>query len=259
VFDPSCFVLFTRGLAAFCFYNLSSILNGLVYFDQFSVIAAFHLTLVFVGIIILLGGVWIVSIHSGGGGVDIGTTFDEVSQAEDEVWGTQSEAHIVESVDTEAPLSPISTVTCPLPAEAGTSLATRLPGHGRHATYDSNYSRRRRPSHSGPLSPPINAVASLAGAGFQIGLSPASPGFSILPRRRVSYLGLGLAGDIDEVSTVSNRRPGGLERRRTVSEGYAQIATALLDARSEEHEDAEPPARRPKRRWKWLRDTSHRL
>jgi hypothetical protein len=45
--------------------------NGLVYFDQFSLIPPLHLGIVVLGIIILLGGVWVVSIHSGGGGVDI--------------------------------------------------------------------------------------------------------------------------------------------------------------------------------------------
>jgi magnesium transporter len=57
--------------AAFCFYNLSSIVNGLVYFDQFALISPLHLGLVAVGIIVLLVGVWVVSIQAGGGGVDI--------------------------------------------------------------------------------------------------------------------------------------------------------------------------------------------
>ncbi|KIM85197.1 hypothetical protein PILCRDRAFT_66375, partial [Piloderma croceum F 1598] len=57
--------------SAFCFYNLSSIVNGLVYFDQFALISPLHLGLVAVGIIILLVGVWVVSIQAGGGGVDV--------------------------------------------------------------------------------------------------------------------------------------------------------------------------------------------
>jgi len=36
--------------SAFCFYNLSSIVNGLVYFDQFTLISPPHLGLVVVGI-----------------------------------------------------------------------------------------------------------------------------------------------------------------------------------------------------------------
>jgi len=57
--------------AAFCFYNLSSNVNGLVYFDQFALISPLHLGLVAVGIIVLLVGVWVVSIQAGGGGVDV--------------------------------------------------------------------------------------------------------------------------------------------------------------------------------------------
>src|SRR5258708_21641535 len=64
--------------AAFCLYNLSSIVNGLVYFDQFSSISPLHLVLVSVGIAVLLGGVWFVSIQSGGGGVDLGTWDEEI-------------------------------------------------------------------------------------------------------------------------------------------------------------------------------------
>ncbi|KZT65147.1 hypothetical protein DAEQUDRAFT_731770 [Daedalea quercina L-15889] len=65
---------------AFCFYNLSSIFNGLVYFDQFSVLTKKQLVLVLVGIVILLAGVCIVSFPpTGGYSIDIG-----VWTAEDE-------------------------------------------------------------------------------------------------------------------------------------------------------------------------------
>ncbi|KAH6917387.1 hypothetical protein BKA70DRAFT_1138900 [Coprinopsis sp. MPI-PUGE-AT-0042] len=56
--------------SAFCLYNLSSIVNGLVYFDQISLIKPLYLCLVSLGIVILLCGVWVVSIQSGGGVVD---------------------------------------------------------------------------------------------------------------------------------------------------------------------------------------------
>ncbi|TRM66300.1 hypothetical protein BD626DRAFT_397565 [Schizophyllum amplum] len=66
--------------SAFCFYNLSSIVNGLVYYDQFALIAPWHLVLVAVGMVILLGGVWVVSIQSADKGAD------------DEIWsGSESD------------------------------------------------------------------------------------------------------------------------------------------------------------------------
>lgn len=185
------------------------------------------------GIVILLSGVWVVSIYSGVGGVDLGTTFNEVTPvsptaAEEgdetftEEWGTRSEPNLgsaglssPESVlglefDGEGPLSPISTVTCPLPGRVpleGTSRETRV--HGRHDSLT-----RHRRMYTSPLSPPMNTVTTLTGAGLQIGLSPLSPGFSILPRRRMSQLGL---------NPGTKRRTGrDLERRRTVSEGYTR-------------------------------------
>ncbi|KAI0348070.1 hypothetical protein BDW22DRAFT_1385129 [Trametopsis cervina] len=63
---------------AFCFYNLSSIINGLVYFDQFGYLSTAHLLLVVLGIVILLAGVWIVSFPPGGTqGIDVGTWGEE--------------------------------------------------------------------------------------------------------------------------------------------------------------------------------------
>ncbi|KAF9822173.1 hypothetical protein IEO21_00167 [Rhodonia placenta] len=64
---------------AFCLYNLSSIINGLVYFDQFSLLSKTQLLLVLLGISILLAGVWIVSFPpTGGYSIDIGAwTHDE--------------------------------------------------------------------------------------------------------------------------------------------------------------------------------------
>jgi len=70
---------------AFCFYNLSSIVNGLVYFDQFSLIPRHHLLLVSLGIFVLLGGVWVVSINSGGGGVDLGNWQESVEEDDDSI------------------------------------------------------------------------------------------------------------------------------------------------------------------------------
>lgn len=71
---------------AFCFYNLSSIFNGLVYFDQFSVLSIKQIILLLVGIVILLAGVWIVSFPpTGGYSINIGAwTAAEDEDEEDE-------------------------------------------------------------------------------------------------------------------------------------------------------------------------------
>ncbi|SGY33852.1 BQ5605_C002g01561 [Microbotryum silenes-dioicae] len=49
---------------AFCFYNLSSIITGLIYYDQWDQLTSLQFGLVALGTAILLGGVWIVSIRS---------------------------------------------------------------------------------------------------------------------------------------------------------------------------------------------------
>ncbi|KAI6132822.1 hypothetical protein EDD16DRAFT_1529828 [Pisolithus croceorrhizus] len=51
--------------SAFCFYNFSSILNGLVYFDQFRHLPGQNIFLVVVGMVVLLGGVWAISAEAG--------------------------------------------------------------------------------------------------------------------------------------------------------------------------------------------------
>ena len=56
---------------AFCFYNISSIVNGLIYFDQFSLLSPAHLALVIVGMVVLLSGVGALSAREHG--IELGT------------------------------------------------------------------------------------------------------------------------------------------------------------------------------------------
>ena len=56
---------------AFCFYNLSSIVNSLIYFDQLALLSTAHLLLVILGIIVLLSGVVALSLREHG--IEFGT------------------------------------------------------------------------------------------------------------------------------------------------------------------------------------------
>ncbi|GAA5894219.1 hypothetical protein JCM5296_004687 [Sporobolomyces johnsonii] len=61
---------------AFCFYNSSSIASGLIYYDQWDDLSSLQIGLVGLGIIVLLAGVWVVSLKSGsaadkGAGVEL--------------------------------------------------------------------------------------------------------------------------------------------------------------------------------------------
>ncbi|KIO08272.1 hypothetical protein M404DRAFT_344461 [Pisolithus tinctorius Marx 270] len=68
--------------SAFCFYNFSSILNGLVYFDQLRHLPGQNIVLVVIGMIILLGGVWTISGEAGVEHVWLDQPDEEVSEAE---------------------------------------------------------------------------------------------------------------------------------------------------------------------------------
>ncbi|KAJ3779226.1 hypothetical protein EV361DRAFT_818615 [Lentinula raphanica] len=263
--------------SAFCFYNLSSIVNGLIYFNQFSLISPIHLSLVALGIIILLVGVWVVSIQaSGEGTLDVPwvqeSPFVEEEEPEAEVteddhaisegrpeidrnedrspsleWGTRSEPimDVLQASTSPLPtssqplLSPESSHTVPTNSRSSahrrrptTIIDTRhirTPSNTPYNTLIHNNNQHSRP----PLSPTLPTVSTLAGTGFQIGLSPFSPGFSVVPlerkRRTSSHIGTG-----DPASTIAANTgaPGSairtvgyrtaqqqVERRRTVSEG----------------------------------------
>ncbi|WFD30771.1 hypothetical protein MSPP1_001795 [Malassezia sp. CBS 17886] len=49
---------------AFCFYNVSSILLGLMYFNQLAALSWYAVALVFLGTVLLLCGVWVISLHN---------------------------------------------------------------------------------------------------------------------------------------------------------------------------------------------------
>ncbi|KAF4623904.1 hypothetical protein D9613_001803 [Agrocybe pediades] len=355
--------------SAFCFYNLSSIVNGLVYFDQFSLIPPLHLCLVVLGIIVLLGGVWVVSIQSGGGGVDVGTWNEEGVKlaGEDIALYTDAEANEADGPPLSAadavPLTRQSETYTPtkqgsrigaVPMERETRSESNLPNvsttpfvvesssdaayrdlehvssptqssftspsrphrtgsqqlystprtpshrsrrrptadgvtsppthhqHHQHSHHHHHPGHSRTSSYPAPLSPPLSGtVSSTLGTGFQIGLSPLSPGFTIMPleRRRPSLMTQ--SGTSSSFADVAGDVVGSMrrERRRTVSEGEVGTRSPRTSGliaggegleRSEERVDASDdpfggttrtqddvlrgegnPARR---RWRWLRN-----
>jgi hypothetical protein len=235
-----------KTVLAFCFYNLSSIVNGLVYFDQISLLPASHLVLVTVGIIILLGGVWAVSLQA----VDVGTWTSsddvDVSLVEDGV-----------AIDTSLPECE-PTPPCPVPQ---TPEREHPRSHSETAASPpprSPLSPRRRTHHlpgqcslggTLPIGSPPSAVPA---PGFSIGLSPASPGFVIVPReRRRCVSGQSLGDPWDEVI----RR---VHTRRIVSDANVLPADEAERGRDEDGEnDRTNPGGRTilaRGRWKRLRN-----
>lgn len=162
---------------AFCFYNLSSIVNGLIYYDQISLLPTSHLLLVTVGILILLGGVWAVSLQAVN--VDTWSGGDEdVPLIED---GAADEGSLLECDPSPAP---------PVPQAPEREHARSHSESAASPTSHSPLSPRRRVAHhlgqstiggSNPISSPPSSVHAPV---FSIGLSPASPGFVLVPRER---------------------------------------------------------------------------
>lgn len=302
---------------AFCLYNLSSIINGLVYFDQFSALSTLNLLLVMLGMIILLAGVWVVSFPPGGNrGIDVGTwgepeeiQMDQSDTGEDfnepyedeplPMAGTQvgsrnayhldedERDHIVFTRRSESPTQSSLQINTSIsnhdgPPEVHTGVrdspTSARSSHGRRqtdsallsSTYDAPLNspttptRRRRPtlgphthSSSGPTTPPRMSFPTFAHplspgtstlSGFSIGLSPVSPGFALVPRRRrmTSAEGL-LAGE------------AGSGVRRTVSEsGAGRVVQLPAPVSAPEGVEAahapSAPEERPKggRRWRVL-------
>jgi hypothetical protein len=262
-------------------------MNGLVYFDQFSLIPPVHFGLVILGIFVLLGGVWVVSIQSGGGGIDVGTwnegedfscqesillpdsedlgdnqevaamsmakqpTSNHRPQAMQR--GTVSESNIpnmalspqsagleLDDPAQDSSLALIPTTEIYRPRTPQLSSSPEVPsqrhsarrGLARHSptSMHSGNSRTVSQPHSQTTHlPPLGPVSTL-GTGFQIGLSPLSPGFTIVPRdRRRRTSGIGTAGR-PSLADVANDIIIGLretERRRTASEG--ELTRTLLN------------------------------
>ena len=270
--------MLTHGLVAFCFYNLSSIVSGLVYYDQFSLIPWNHLALVGLGIIILLGGVWVVSFNSGGGGVNVGTWRDEDSEesgsgdleAREEVSSDTCsrserdtvlfERSAVSESDapnyfvhhshprTSSPGSPrCAQEYTPLSqgASARPNINIRTGVQRRRQTNELRSPTQQYHQHYNALPPQLPGTL---GGGFSIGISPASPGFVVVPReRRRKVSGMSVESQI----------------RRSQSEGDAfpipdSVDEAVERTLSEGAElDSSPsPARL---RWRWLRDVFKRV
>ncbi|KAJ7092721.1 hypothetical protein C8R44DRAFT_860915 [Mycena epipterygia] len=270
--------------SAFCFYNLSSIVNGLVYFDQFSLIPPLHLGLVILGIFVLLGGVWVVSIQSGSPPGD-GEAWSDEESVEGAISDLESETHSAEceprtaaepdddrppftrSTRSESNLNTFSSSPDGTVRSPHSTVSQPLPAAMSQPTLRPSTSSRRRSQHLRAqtsaaytsTSPAPSPVATL-GTGFQIGLSPVSPGFAIVPRERgriVSGLNhaYGFGDVVDEATRRRERR-----RRRTVSEGDVRTRALALD-RAEllsdglpvgSNEDGEDTRTRAKARWRWL-------
>ncbi|TFK57080.1 hypothetical protein OE88DRAFT_1715847 [Heliocybe sulcata] len=244
---------------AFCFYNLSSIINGLMYYDQFSLLSTLKLCLVSLGIVILLAGVWVVSVYAGAGGVDVGPWHEDEEEDED-----LQDIDITTEPYTDEPRSLLGEPTAQEPEAEADPRAQTLELHPEHLRSQTDTRvlspsmfmsprRSRRMTHSPaspdtmhphPISPPLPMPS------FSIGLSPVSPGFTVVPRerrRRISGMG-----------SISGESIRAFPMRRAVSDGD-EDASPLPGAEESRpaHRDvdvSEVEGRgQGRRRWGWMR------
>ncbi|KZT53642.1 hypothetical protein CALCODRAFT_43769 [Calocera cornea HHB12733] len=144
---------------AFCMFNISSILDSLIYFDQFRHLSPLQLSMILLGTFLLLAGVWLLSLQSAKG-VQIGTGLAEPSLLTQE---PESYAADEEEVE-EAAMSP---------SRRFMSLLTPSIYGEREREWDG-----QGQAHTNPL------------PGFSIGLAPTSPGFILSPPKRKRTLTL---------------------------------------------------------------------
>ncbi|WRT66551.1 uncharacterized protein IL334_003510 [Kwoniella shivajii] len=203
---------------AFCFFNLSSIFSGMVFYDQFSRLSTIQITFVSLGVAILLIGVWVVSAVQPDSAVDVGTWIEEESnidiEEEGESFFPHQESQSPTDHDENGPLAPSSqisnqdrmTQSYPQPQSQRTSLnftnnnndETSTPPTLHRSVFsnpDIPSPTRAHPHPQTPTSPlsPISRkhrrtrygslipdlVPTGAPTGFSIGLGASSPGFAL--------------------------------------------------------------------------------
>ncbi|KAJ9103938.1 hypothetical protein QFC21_002401 [Naganishia friedmannii] len=194
---------------AFCFYNISSIFgaylavsrlsqfranvrcmtDGLVFYSQFSELSRLQVSLVTVGILVLLVGVWSVSAVepiSGESGVHLGTWADDLSEdgkvvSEEDRLPFTDEPEILLPSDSAVDSAPGT----PIPPDQGSlnggtwPLGPRNRRSFAHPPYLQGEPLRRHSAHTryGTLIPEL-APPGLP-TGFSIGFNTSSPGFAL--------------------------------------------------------------------------------
>lgn len=242
-----------------------------------------------VGIVTLLGGVWVVSIQSGGGGVDLGTWDEEIVDLSSEDLEALLETEEATLTAGTMPLldqsESIQDRLRPAPMERETASESSVPtisgidkfefGRMRTRTSfstdgrpESLYPSARVPSthatgqpinllharFSSSPSEPLNrlfsnsrvpmpqatnlshapgTLSSALGSALQIGLSPVSPGFAILPleRKKSPAYATGSDGIVSGNAGPGRRRYWKMQRRRTISDGEVSMLGRDLTGR----------------------------
>jgi uncharacterized membrane protein len=207
---------------AFCFFNLASIFDGLIFYDQFGRLSPHQILLVSVGVAVLLVGVWVVSAiqptGDGGleGGIEVGTWVEDEVRVED-----GHEAHDELEAGEGATLLGGDEVAEPAHVEVTSPESPLFMDSANgplspNATSPSSPMRRRRPRY-GTLIPDL-VSRHVGPTGFAFGIGAASPGFALR-------------------STSITRERDMVTRRNTFSHGRSNSLSAFPPPRRRSEDD----------------------
>jgi hypothetical protein len=240
-----------------------------VYFDQLGSLSALSILLVVLGTIILLSGVWLVSLHShaapaAADGADIEVTASPETSMLSPAGADASETTALLGANAAGiagphlpPVSPasedITPPTSPTTARLGSPRARRhsrsaslgiaglglvLPDSPLHTSVHFDVEQSRAEPRESPTSQRRTLYSMLLQRGLSIGISPSSPGFHIHPPpETLQHLlaeraAAAAAEEAAEDAEAWRRRP-----RRTLSEGdalHVEAARGAALARAEE-------------------------
>jgi len=179
---------------AFCFYNISSITLGLVYFDDLSRLSWSSVMMIVLGTCLLLCGVWTISLHR-----MPSSTGEESNRQEDLCWGpgwhdavpapirdeereplrgeTEHASSVtLPSLDFSKPRRPSTVISRSAGARQSSIELNHALTEGIHLSDEAHVKRTQGPT----------LYDILVERGLSIGLSPSSPGFHVQTRRRAT-------------------------------------------------------------------------
>lgn len=230
--------------------------------------------------VVLLGGVWVVSIHAGSGRVDVGTWQEGDDELDDE-WEEVEEVPETRVTGPSAILSPrlesalsdseayrYRRPTSPSSVHQTSFFPTSPESEQGHHDYMTqsftlpptsplgrSHSKARRKRRYSILQPSDSSTVP-GGGGFSIGLSPVSPGFAIVPKRRISGMRRAVQRAIMRRTVSESDLNADLARSPPNTNSVAQAPnaeSAEAGASGEGERRDRGKHIHAKARWQWLR------
>ncbi|WFC99782.1 hypothetical protein MYAM1_002527 [Malassezia yamatoensis] len=178
---------------AFCFYNISSITLGLVYFDELGQLSWSHVASICLGTALLLCGVWVISLHRD-------PSKSDSEQGEDlTAWGpgwhdraawvqqqdleqNPSDAQQLTNPSLNADTAPAPHLLAPHRRSFSVPTSTQRPSISLNHALNEGMRSRDHTHITSTHRPTLYEI--LVERGLSIGLSPSSPGFHVSSPRR---------------------------------------------------------------------------